>query len=179
MDFSIDYNTPSPTPLTTYEKETPAEQLKCELTPEEAYDIQRDRWLSLQTALRENLNRDKDSRYVTNLQEEIARMISNGFTYKPKPEPVKAVPAPAPAPKPFEQASLREELGVPEKVSCENCGENIVPGNASHLRDLDGETCILDEARIKRSGRFTKERLAELVALTESVRKNLKKENGN
>ncbi len=141
--------------------------------------MQRDRWLSLQTALRENLNRDKDSRYVTNLQEEIARMISNGFTYKPKPEPVKAVPAPAPNPKAFAPATLREEYNIPEKVPCENCGEKIVPGNASHLRVLDGETCIIDAARVKRSGRFTKEHLAELVALTESVRKNLKKENGN
>lgn len=58
---------------------------------------------------------------------------------------------------------------------CPNCGEPYKVGTAYHQRTLDGEPCIVDAVRAKSSGRFSPDRLEQLVDLSNTLKQNLNK----
>jgi hypothetical protein len=173
--YNVEYGTTGGSvPLTSYEHDVVPEKTKRELSPEQVEEQRQARYKNLITALAQNRSLDPDSRITRSLQAEIALMVAEGFVLaEPKAASEKPKTIAPPAIKVYEPATMRELWGVPEKVPCPNCGELILPDLASHLRDLDNETCVLDLARIKRSGRFTAEHLAELVELSANVRKSL------
>jgi hypothetical protein len=155
--------------LTSWEDDTPAE-VKRELTQAQKDDQAQAHWVSLNSAYRENLGFDKDSRQTETLRKAIAQMVAEGFVYVPKVEPVKAKVI-APPIKEFTPATLRELYGVAEKVPCEVCGSLELPNVASHSLD-NGDVCIRDAEIVRKSGRFPSWRLKELVELAVTTKAN-------
>ena len=156
--------------LTSYEKEMPAEKPVHVLTAAEKDAQDQERFRQLQSALYQNRNYDSGSRICTELASQIEAMLASGFVpvapkVPEKPRAVAQVPAKTWAP-----ATLREELGIPDKTPCEICGELVLP-SASHPLD-SGDICIRDAAAVKRSGRFSADRLAELVELAATTKAN-------
>src|ERR1035437_7825321 len=128
--YQISYNTPSTPPMTTtYEREDKIVAAPRVLTAAEKDAQDQERFRQLQSALYQNRNYDSGSRICTELASQIEAMLASGFVpAAPKvvemPKAVAQVPAKTWAP-----ATLRQELGVPDKVECANCGELIPGGN--------------------------------------------------
>jgi hypothetical protein len=165
MTFNaINYGTPAGSvPLTSYEREDKPVVPPKVLSAEEILAQQNARWMNLSEALRQQLQQDRDGLRVASLEKELAALTASGFVYIP---PVIEKPTKAPVEK------IVAFTHFADKEICEVCAEHVPIGCASHNRDLDGETCIRNARRVRLSGRYDKERLAELVELSATIKTN-------